>query len=98
MPSQNTGHCGRAIGRPERVLAELLKPVVLFGQHIHRFEPFLADVEAVDVEAADDGPAQERRQRDPSGLDTVVVPARDDGFKEVFLGQIVGIKSAFTHR
>lgn len=57
------------------------------GQRIHRFDPFLADLEAVDVETANDVPTQERRPRDPSGLDTVVVPAREDGFKEVFLGQ-----------
>lgn len=57
------------------------------GQRIHRFEPFLADVEAVDVKTADDIPVQEQRPRDPSGLDTVVVPAHEDGFKEVFLGE-----------
>lgn len=57
------------------------------GQHIHRFDPFLADVEAVDVETAEDKPTQERRPRDPSDLDTVVVPALADGFEKVFLGQ-----------
>jgi hypothetical protein len=57
------------------------------GEFIHRFEPFLADLDALDVETPDDAPSQERRPRDPSGLDTVVVPAREDGFKEVFLGQ-----------
>lgn len=57
------------------------------GEHIHRFEPFLADVEAVDVETADHTPVQDRMPRDRSGLDTVVVPAREEGFKEVFLGQ-----------
>jgi hypothetical protein len=57
------------------------------GERIHRFDPFLADVEAVDVEVADDAPVQERRPRDPSNLDTVVVPAHEDGFKRVFLGE-----------
>ena len=57
------------------------------GQRIHRFEPFLADVEAVDVQTADESSTQERRPRDWSGLDTVVVPAREDGFQRVFLGQ-----------
>lgn len=57
------------------------------GERIHRFEPFLADVETVDVETADETPVQERRSRDRSGIDTVVVPAREGGFKEVFLGQ-----------
>jgi hypothetical protein len=57
------------------------------GQRIHRFEPFLADVEAVDVKTIDDIPVQEQRPRDPSDLDTVVVPAHEDGFNEVFLGE-----------
>jgi hypothetical protein len=57
------------------------------GQRVHRFDPFLADVEAVDVETSNDAPAQERRPRDPSDLDTVVVPSHEDGFKEVFLGE-----------
>lgn len=57
------------------------------GEYIHRFDPFLADVEAVDIETADDKPTQQRRPRDPSDLDTVVVPAREDGFEKVFLGQ-----------
>ncbi len=57
------------------------------GERIHRFEPFLADVEAVDVETIDNVPIQDQRPRDPSGLDTIVVPAREDGFKEVFLGE-----------
>lgn len=57
------------------------------GQRIRRFDPFLADVEAVDVETANNAPAQERRPGDPSDLDTVVIPAREDGFKEVFLGE-----------
>jgi hypothetical protein len=57
------------------------------GEYIHRFDPFLADLDTLDVETSDDAPSQERRPRDPSGLDTVVVPAREDGFKEVFLGQ-----------
>src|ERR1022692_4647799 len=57
------------------------------GQKVHRFDPFLADVEAVDVETVNDTPTQERRPRDPSDIDTVVVPSHEDGFKEVFLGE-----------
>lgn len=57
------------------------------GEYIHRCDPFLADVDVVDVEAADDVPIQQRRPRDPSNLDTVVVPAHEDGFKRVFLGE-----------
>jgi hypothetical protein len=65
------------------------------GEYIHRFDPFLADVEAVDVETDDDKPTQERRTRDPSELDTIVVPALKDGFVRVFLGQNRGTRSAF---
>jgi hypothetical protein len=34
-----------------------------------------------------DQPVTEQRPRDPSDLDTVVVPAHEDGFKRVFLGE-----------
>jgi hypothetical protein len=57
------------------------------GERIHRFEPFLADVDAIDIETIDSLPIQDQRPRDPSGLDTIVVPAREGGFKEVFLGE-----------
>jgi len=57
------------------------------GERIHRFEPFLADVEAVDVETDDKTPVQQQKPRDRSGLDTVVVPALKDGFEKVFLGE-----------
>jgi hypothetical protein len=57
------------------------------GEYIHRFDPFLADVEAVDVETSDHAVVQGRVPRDRSGIDTVVVPAREEGFNEVFLGE-----------
>jgi hypothetical protein len=57
------------------------------GERIHRFDPFLVDVEAVDSETADHTPVLGRRPRGRSDLDTVVVPALDDGFKRVFLGE-----------
>ena len=57
------------------------------GELIHRFEPFLADVEAVDVETDESHAVKERRPRDRSDLDTIVVPALKDGFEKVFLGQ-----------
>lgn len=47
------------------------------GERIYRFSPFLTDVEA---SIAAPG-------RDPAELDTVVVPAREEGFKDVFLGE-----------
>jgi hypothetical protein len=55
------------------------------GERIHRFEPFLADVEA---ELVEETPVGERKPpRDLSDLDTVVVPAHEDGFEETFLGE-----------
>jgi len=46
------------------------------GEPIYRFAPFLEDVEESILDTA----------RDVSELDTVVVPAREDGFVETFLG------------
>lgn len=50
------------------------------GVRIYRFSPFLEDVEA---------PVGERLHGpiDLSEIDTVVVPAREDGFQETFLGE-----------
>jgi hypothetical protein len=45
------------------------------GERMYRFEPFLADV------SADLGPLE------TGEVDTVVVPARSDGFQETFLGE-----------
>jgi hypothetical protein len=50
------------------------------GERIYRFEPYLGDVE------------ESIRQTtlpplDPSEIDTVVVPAREEGFREVFIGE-----------
>jgi hypothetical protein len=56
------------------------------GERIHRFEPFLADVEAVDIETRSES-VVEIRPRDPSDLDTIVVPAREVGFRRVFLSE-----------
>lgn len=54
------------------------------GERIYRFEPFLIDITAPrDTETIGIGlPAL-----DPAEMDTIVVPARDDGFNEVFLGE-----------
>lgn len=52
------------------------------GRRIHQFEPFLADVESVPEVTVPSA-----QSRPVSDLDTVVVPARDDGFEEVFLGE-----------
>lgn len=53
------------------------------GERLYRFEPFLQD-----VSGEIDRPTREKRkQLDPAELDTIVVPAREDGFKETFLGE-----------
>ena len=56
------------------------------GQKAYRFEPFLADIAEV---ASDTGLAKhaEAEQIDPSALDTIVVPALEEGFQETFLGE-----------
>jgi hypothetical protein len=47
------------------------------GDRIYRFEPFLADLiaDVTDLKV------------DPGEIDTIVVPAREDGFQETFLGE-----------
>ncbi len=50
------------------------------GRQAHRFKPFLQDVGEPVAEAGE-------AVADIGELDTIVVPAREDGFKEVFLGE-----------
>lgn len=50
------------------------------GDRFYQFEPFLMDVD-LDVEESGDV------DFDLSGIDTVVVPAREDGFLETFMGE-----------
>ncbi len=50
----------------------------------YRFEPFLSDLENT-VES--DSPRTRRPRSDLSEIDTVVVPARDEGFEQVFIGE-----------
>jgi hypothetical protein len=52
------------------------------AEKVFKFDPFLADVAAEPAVAA---VAQPATSLDPSEIDTIVVPARDDGFNEVFL-------------
>lgn len=54
------------------------------GTRIYRFEPFLADV---DFDAMSANAAAGRQALEVGELDTVVVPARDDGFKDTFIGE-----------
>lgn len=53
------------------------------GERIYYFEPFLHDV----AEPAEEAAAAHAPSLDPSEIDTIVVPAREDGFKETFLGE-----------
>lgn len=52
------------------------------GKRFYRFEPFLSDVTTPVVEGKPG-----LTPIDPSELDTIVVPAREDGFQEVFLAE-----------
>ena len=55
------------------------------GNRVYQFEPFLADVSS-DVSVLKDE-AGGKPVIDQSELDTVVVPARREGFEEVFKGE-----------
>jgi len=52
------------------------------GHRLYQFDPFLADVAPIPGEAQSSLPPL-----DPSEIDTIVVPAQDEGFQEVFLGE-----------
>lgn len=56
------------------------------GDRFYHFEPFLADL-SQDVAAVEDVAKPGATRLDPSEVDTVVVPAREEGFREVFLGE-----------
>jgi hypothetical protein len=53
------------------------------GQEVYRFEPFLADIDS----SLTPGAAAQPSRVTTVEIDTVVVPAREGGFKEVFLGE-----------
>lgn len=56
------------------------------GEHLYRFEPFLADLRGdVSPDVKDAGSSYSGI--DTTELDTVVVPAREGGFESVFLGE-----------
>ncbi len=52
------------------------------GERIYQFEPFLSDVSI----PLDTGKAS-TKTIDPSEINTIVVPARKDGFEETFIGE-----------
>ena len=56
------------------------------GDRFYHFEPFLADL-AEDVISMAEAGEQVRERIDLDEVDTVVVPARGDGFEEVFMGE-----------
>jgi len=56
------------------------------GERLYSFEPFLQDV-GTSIEAFSDGQAVSIKTIDPAEIDTIVVPAQEEGFKKVFLGQ-----------
>jgi len=49
------------------------------GERLYRFQPFLNDLTSTEE--------SELPPLDPSEIDTIVVPAREDGFNDVFIGQ-----------
>ena len=56
------------------------------GVRIYEFEPFLADISGSD-EIQSTGSTRPVKTIDPAEIDTVVVPARADGFEETFIGE-----------
>lgn len=54
------------------------------GQRLYRFEPFLYDISAA---ASEPGASATIPILDPSEIDTIVVPAKEDGFQETFIGE-----------
>lgn len=56
------------------------------GERIYQFEPFLADV-SIPVVSYKKETTTSTKTIDPSEIDTIVVPARKDGFEEVFIGE-----------
>jgi hypothetical protein len=55
------------------------------GDVVYEFEPFLYDLSIENLTEAPD--AGNRPAMDPSEIDTIVVPAREEGFRDVFLGE-----------
>jgi hypothetical protein len=56
------------------------------GERIYQFEPFLCDVLAPLITHKRDASGA-AKTIDPSEINTIVVPARKDGFEEVFIGE-----------
>lgn len=56
------------------------------GEWLYDFEPFLEDV-GVTIESGKDGSVVSYKTLDPSEIDTIVVPAQEEGFQEVYIDQ-----------
>jgi hypothetical protein len=56
------------------------------GERIYQFEPFLSDISVYTPDSAEVA-SEPTKTIDPSEIDTIVVPARDEGFKETFIGE-----------
>lgn len=55
-------------------------------ERLYKFEPFLSDISAIPIEVK--GEKRERAPRlDRAEVDTIVVPAQEEGFQEVFIGE-----------
>lgn len=54
------------------------------GERLYHFEPFLAELGGIESEASS---GIHLPTIDPAEIDTIVVPAREEGFQEVFLGE-----------
>jgi len=53
------------------------------GEHIYHFEPFLADLVVDAIDKSDHAATD----IDVVEIDTIIVPAREDGFQETYLGE-----------
>lgn len=54
------------------------------GERLYRFESFLSDITLQDQDEPHKGV---KPQLDPAEIDTIVVPSREDGFQETFIGE-----------
>jgi len=56
------------------------------GERVYQFDPFLSDISSyTDYNSGDT--SQSTKTIDPSDIDTIVIPAHDEGFQEVFIGE-----------
>ena len=55
------------------------------GEHAYRFEPFLADLEEAEDEESSTAAPRPSKLLDLNSINTVVVPAREEGFQDVFI-------------